>query len=70
VKKSGGNRKVPAGFHPRQEVQPSVTSDGISLHYFDASSGAAILFIPVWTMAAHIFEPFPNSPGSFAVYAF
>ena len=33
------------------------TSDGVSLHYFDAGSGAAIILIPGWTMAADIFEP-------------
>lgn len=33
------------------------TSDGVSLHYFDAGSGAAIVFIPGWTMPADIFEP-------------
>jgi microsomal epoxide hydrolase len=33
------------------------TSDGVSLHYFDAGSGAAIIFIPGWTMPADIFEP-------------
>ena len=37
------------------------TSDGISLHYFDAGSGAAIVFIPGWTMAADIFEPQINA---------
>jgi len=33
------------------------TSDGVSLHYFDAGSGAAIILIPGWTMPADIFEP-------------
>jgi non-heme chloroperoxidase len=33
------------------------TSDGVSLHYFDAGSGPAIVFIPGWTMPADIFEP-------------
>ncbi|HEX8815107.1 MAG TPA: alpha/beta hydrolase [Terriglobales bacterium] len=33
------------------------TSDGVTLHYFDAGSGPAIVFIPGWTMAADIFEP-------------
>jgi non-heme chloroperoxidase len=33
------------------------TSDGVSLHYFDAGSGAALVMIPGWTMPAGIFEP-------------
>jgi microsomal epoxide hydrolase len=33
------------------------TSDGVSLHYLDVGSGAAIVFIPGWTMPADIFEP-------------
>lgn len=33
------------------------TSDGVSLHYLDAGSGAAIVLIPGWTMPADIFEP-------------
>src|SRR5438128_2170711 len=35
------------------------TSDGVSLHYFDAGKvdAPAIVFIPGWTMAADIFEP-------------
>lgn len=33
------------------------TSDGVSLHYFDAGSGTAIVLVPGWTMAADIFEP-------------
>jgi non-heme chloroperoxidase len=33
------------------------TSDGVTIHYFDAGSGPAIVFIPGWTMAADIFEP-------------
>ncbi len=33
------------------------TSDGVSLHYFDAGSGPALVLIPGWTMAADIFEP-------------
>jgi microsomal epoxide hydrolase len=33
------------------------TSDGASLHYLDAGTGAAIVLIPGWTMAAEIFEP-------------
>jgi non-heme chloroperoxidase len=33
------------------------TSDGVSLHYFDAGSGAALVMIPGWTMPADIFEP-------------
>jgi microsomal epoxide hydrolase len=35
------------------------TSDGITLHYFDAgkSDAPAVIFIPGWTMAADIFEP-------------
>ena len=37
------------------------TSDGVSLHYFDAGSGAAIILIPGWTMAADIFEPQINA---------
>jgi microsomal epoxide hydrolase len=32
-------------------------SDGVSLHYFDAGAGAAIVLVPGWTMAADIFEP-------------
>jgi non-heme chloroperoxidase len=37
------------------------TSDGVSLHYFDAGTGAAIVLIPGWTMAADIFEPQINA---------
>jgi non-heme chloroperoxidase len=33
------------------------TSDGVSLHYFDAGTGPAIVLIPGWTMSADIFEP-------------
>ncbi len=33
------------------------TSDGVSLHYFDAGVGAAIVLVPGWTMPADIFEP-------------
>jgi non-heme chloroperoxidase len=33
------------------------TSDGVSLHYFDAGAGAAMVLIPGWTMPADIFEP-------------
>lgn len=33
------------------------TSDGVTLHYFDAGSGPAIVLIPGWTMPAEIFEP-------------
>ncbi len=32
------------------------TSDGVSLHYFDAGTGPAIVLIPGWTMPADIFE--------------
>jgi pimeloyl-ACP methyl ester carboxylesterase len=32
-------------------------SDGVSLHYFDAGTGAAIVLVPGWTMPADIFEP-------------
>jgi len=32
------------------------TSDNISLHYFDAGSGSAIVLVPGWTMPADIFE--------------
>ncbi len=33
------------------------TSDGVTLHYLDAGSGATIVLIPGWTMAADIFDP-------------
>jgi microsomal epoxide hydrolase len=33
------------------------TTDGVLLHYFNAGSGAAIILIPGWTMAADIFAP-------------
>lgn len=32
-------------------------SDGVSLHYFDAGTGAAIVLVPGWMMPADIFEP-------------
>ena len=31
--------------------------DGIRIHYLDAGSGRAILFVPGWTMPAEIWEP-------------
>lgn len=37
------------------------TSDGVTLHYLDAGTGPAIVFIPGWTMAADIFEPQINA---------
>jgi non-heme chloroperoxidase len=37
------------------------TNDGVSLHYFDAGTGAAMILIPGWTMAADIFEPQINA---------
>jgi len=46
------------------------TSDGVSLHYLDAGTGAAIVFVPGWTMAADIFEPQINGlSGRFRVVA-
>jgi len=33
------------------------TSDGVRLHYLEAGSGPAILFVPGWTMPAEIWEP-------------
>jgi microsomal epoxide hydrolase len=41
-----------------------LTSDGVSLHYLDSGSGAAVVFIPGWTMAADIFEPQINQLSS------
>jgi non-heme chloroperoxidase len=32
------------------------TSDGVKLHYLEAGSGPAILFVPGWTMPAEIWE--------------
>lgn len=32
-------------------------SDGAGLHYFEAGSGPAILFVPGWTMPAEIWQP-------------
>jgi non-heme chloroperoxidase len=43
-----------ATVHARSETFR--TSDGVSLHYFDAGSGPAIVMIPGWTMPADIFE--------------
>ncbi len=34
-----------------------VTSDGVKLHYIEAGTGPAILFIPGWTMPAEIWRP-------------
>ncbi len=48
-----------AAVHAKSETFR--TSDGITLHYLDAGSGPAILFIPGWTMAADIFEPQINA---------
>ncbi len=33
------------------------TSDGVRLHYLEAGSGPAMVFIPGWTMPAEIWEP-------------
>ncbi|HVZ15981.1 MAG TPA: alpha/beta hydrolase [Terriglobales bacterium] len=33
------------------------TSDGIRLHYLEAGTGAAVVFVPGWTMPAKIWEP-------------
>lgn len=33
------------------------TSDGVEIHYFEAGSGPAILFVPGFTMPAEIWEP-------------
>ena len=33
------------------------TGDGIQLHYLEAGSGAAIVFVPGWTGAAEFWEP-------------
>jgi len=32
------------------------TSDGVRIHYLEAGSGKAIVFIPGWTMPAWIWE--------------
>ncbi len=33
------------------------TSDGVRLHYLEAGSGPAIVFVPGWTNSAWIWEP-------------
>jgi non-heme chloroperoxidase len=33
------------------------TSDGVSLHYYEAGNGPVLVLIPGWTMPADIFEP-------------
>ncbi len=33
------------------------TSDGVRLHYVEAGSGPAIVFVPGWTNSAWIWEP-------------
>ncbi len=33
------------------------TSDGVRLHYLDAGSGPAMVFVPGWTMPAEIWQP-------------
>jgi non-heme chloroperoxidase len=33
------------------------TADGVRIHYLEAGSGPAILFVPGWTMPAEIWEP-------------
>ena len=33
------------------------TSDGVELHYLEAGSGPALVFVPGWTMPASIWEP-------------
>jgi non-heme chloroperoxidase len=50
---------VPAFAKVNAKSENFRTSDGVSLHYFDAgrSDAPAIVFIPGWTMAADIFEP-------------
>jgi microsomal epoxide hydrolase len=40
------------------------TGDGVTLHYFEAGHGPAIVFVPGWTMAADIFELQINSLSS------
>lgn len=51
----------PAGGAVQAKTETFRTSDGVSLHYFDAGSGATIILIPGWTMAADIFEPQINA---------
>ena len=44
--------------NPRSLVKSDffTTSDGVRIHYLDAGKGAAIVFIPGWTMPAWIWE--------------
>lgn len=42
---------------PKVKSSFFTTSDGVRLHYLDAGSGPAIVFVPGWTMPAEIWEP-------------
>ncbi|MEQ1353651.1 MAG: alpha/beta hydrolase, partial [Candidatus Acidiferrum sp.] len=48
-----------AGATVHAKSETFVTSDSVTLHYFDAGSpqSPAIVLIPGWTMPADIFEP-------------
>lgn len=52
-----------AAVHAPVDVKSETfrTTDGVTIHYLDAGSGPAILFIPGWTMAADIFDPQINA---------
>jgi non-heme chloroperoxidase len=52
----------PASAAVHAQSETFRTSDGVTLHYFDAgsSSAAALVLIPGWTMPAEIFEPQMN----------
>jgi non-heme chloroperoxidase len=50
---------VTAAAWPQSEPRSArfLTSDGVELHYLEAGSGPALVFVPGWTMPAEIWEP-------------
>jgi microsomal epoxide hydrolase len=47
---------MPALFAQAPKSASFKTSDGVSIHYLEAGSGRAIVFIPGWTMPAWIWQ--------------
>lgn len=50
---------IPKVTRAQVEVQSRyfTSSDGVELHYLEAGSGPALVFVPGWTMPAEIWEP-------------
>ncbi len=48
---------VQAAANPLPRDRFFVTSDGVRLHYLEAGSGQAIIFVPGWDMPGWIFQP-------------